>query len=135
MIINLHSASKIKEILSHIPLLIRFSLQSVSSFQNEYRKPIKNKVKSLLQENPLLNETVLYETDDPVIERIPQQNSKTFHELQTLLSEIRYQNFNDVHLSQDILSEITSSSSSVIKFNNTHAISQTPIKPTSTQSL
>ena len=33
------------------------------------------------------------------------------------------------------MSKITNSSSSVIKSNNTHAITQTPIKPTSTQSL
>ena len=38
-------------------------------------------------------------------------------------------------MSQEILSKVTNSSSSVIKFNNTHAITQSPIKPTSTQSL
>ena len=112
-----------------------FSFQSVSSFLNKYKKPIKNKIKTLLQENPLLNETDLYETDDPVTKRIPQQNSKISHELHTLLAGIPHQNFNDVHLSQDILSIFTNSSSSVNKSNNTNALTQTPIKPTTTQPL
>ena len=60
-----------------------FSFQSDSSLLNKYKKPIKNKIKTLLQENPLLNETDLYETDDPVTKRIPQQNSKISHELLT----------------------------------------------------
>ena len=82
-----------------------------------------------------MNETDLYETDDPVLERIPQQNSKTSHELHTLISETRYQKFNDILLSQDTLSNITNSSSNIIKPNNTNAITQTLFKPTSTQSL
>ena len=96
---------------------------------------MKNNVKTLLQESPLLNKTDVYETDDPVLKRIPQQKSKTFHELHTLISEIQYQNFNGIHLSQDILSNITNSSSDIIKPYNTNAITQTPFKPTSTQSL
>ena len=89
----------------------------------------------MLKENALLNETDLYETYDPVLKRIPQNISKTFHELHTLISEMQYQNFNDIHLSQDILSNITNSSSNIIKLNITNAISQTPNKLTSTQSL
>ena len=50
-----------------------FSFQSVSSFLNKYRKPLKNKVKTLLQENPLSNETDIYETDYPVMKRTPQR--------------------------------------------------------------
>ena len=61
-----------------------FSFQSVSSFLNKYKKPVKNKVKTLLQENPLLNETDLYDTDDPVLKRIPHQHSQPSHELHTL---------------------------------------------------
>ena len=70
VVINLHYVSKIKEILSHI-LLLFFTFQSVSSFLKKDKKPIKNKVKTLLQQIPLLNEANLYETDDPVIKRIP----------------------------------------------------------------
>ena len=62
-----------------------FSFQSVSSFLNKYKKPVKNKVKTLLQENPLLNETDLYDTDDPVLKRIPQEYSQPRHELHTIL--------------------------------------------------
>ena len=82
-----------------------------------------------------MNETDLSETDDPVLQGIPQQNSKMSHELHTLISEIQYQNFNDIHLSRYILSNITNSYSDIIKSNNTNAITQTPINPTSTQSL
>ena len=46
------------------------------------------KVKTLLQENPLLNETDLYKTDDLVVKRIPTHESQKSHELHTLLIEI-----------------------------------------------
>ena len=134
VMINLHFASKLKELLSHIPLLVLFPFNLSHHFYINI-KPIKNKVKTLLKENALLNETDLYETYDPVLKRIPQNISKTFHELHTLISEMQYQNFNDIHLSQDILSNITNSSSNIIKLNITNAISQTPNKLTSTQSL
>ena len=49
------------------------SLQSVSSFTNKYKKLLKNKVKPLLQQNPLLNETDLSEDDNPVTKSIPHQ--------------------------------------------------------------
>ena len=75
-----------------------FSFQSVSSFLHKYKKPVKNKVKTLLQENPLLNETDLYDTDDPVIKRIPQQYLKTSHELHTLFTEVQHHYFNDINL-------------------------------------
>ena len=91
---------------------------------NKYKKPIKNKVKTLLQQDPLLNETDLYETDDPIlnetdlyetddlaIKRLPQQSSQLFHDLNTLFSEIQNQNINDFLLSQDILTNITNPSS------------------------
>ena len=102
-----------------------FVFQSVSSFLNKYKKPIKNKGKTLLQENPLLNETDLYETDDPVIKRIPTQDSQKSHELHILLTEMQYHNFNDNHLSQDILTNITISSSNVTNTTNINAITQT----------
>ena len=112
-----------------------FSFQSVSSFLNKYKKPIKDKFKTSLQENPLLNEINLYENDDTVIEGIPKQDSQTSCELYTLLGEIQYHNFNDIHLSQDNLPNITNSSSSFTNATNINAKTQTPIKPTSTQSL
>ena len=82
-----------------------------------------------------MNETDLYETDDPVNKRIPTQVSQKSHELHTFFAEIQYHNFNDIHLSQDILTDITNSSSNVINTTNTNPITQTPIKSTSTQSL
>ena len=82
-----------------------------------------------------MNETDLYETDDPVIKLIPKQDSQTSPEINTLLTEIQYHNFNDIHLSEELLTKITNSSSNVIKANNTNAITQTPIKSTSTQPL
>ena len=85
----------------------------------------------MLQENPLLIETDLYEIDDPVLK----QNSNTSHELHTLISEKQNQNFNDIHLSQDILFNITNSTSNIITHNNTNTITQTPVKPTSIDSL
>ena len=84
-----------------------FSFQSVSSFLNKYKKPVKNKVKTLLQENPLLNETDLYETDDPVFKRIPHQHSQPSQELHTLFTEIQHHYFNDINLSQDIFNNLT----------------------------
>ena len=104
--------------------------------------PIKNKGKTLLQQNPLPNETALYEDDDPVIKRNPQQKLQLpqsppiFH---TLLSVIQYQNFCDSHLSQDILTNWTNSLTQKVDPSSTspdfNAITQTPKKPTSTQSL
>ena len=55
-----------------------FFYQSFSSFLNKYKRPKRNTVKTLLQQNPLLNETDLYEDDDPVTKRISQQNSQPY---------------------------------------------------------
>ena len=52
-----------------------------------------------------------------------------------LLTEIQYHNFNDFHLSQDIVTKITNSYSNVTNTTNSNVITQTPIKSTSTQSL
>ena len=73
------------------------TLQSISSFLNKYKKPVRNKVETLLQENPCLNETDLYDTDDPVLKRIPQQHSQPSHELHTLFTEIQHHYFNDIY--------------------------------------
>ena len=112
-----------------------FSFQSVSSFLNKYKKPVKNKVKTLLQENPLLNETDLYETDDPVLKRIPHQHSQPSHELHTLFTEIQHHYFNDINLSQDILTNFTNSSPIINSTIENNAITQTAPKTTHTQSL
>ena len=59
----------------------------------------------MLQQNPLLNETDLYEDGDPGTKRIPQQNSQipqSSPSVHTLLSGIQYQYPNDPRLSQDI---------------------------------
>ena len=111
-----------------------FSFQSVSSFLNKYKKPVKNKV-TLLQENPLLNETDLYDTDDPVLKRIPQEYSQPPHELHTLFTEIQHHYFNDINLSQDILTNLTNSPSISNNTIDSNAITPTSPKPTHTQSL
>ena len=112
-----------------------FSFQSVSSFLNEHKKPVKNKVKTLLQENPLLNETDLYETDDPVLKRIPHKHSQPSHELHTLFTEIQQHYFNDINLSQDILTNFTNSPPFINSTIENNAITQTPPKPMQAQSL
>ena len=112
-----------------------FSFQSVSSFLNKFKKPVKNKVKTLLQENPLLNETDLYDTDDPVLKRIPQHYSQPPHELHTRFTEIQHHYFNDIHLSQDILTNFTNSPSIVNNTIHSNAITPTSPKPVHTQSL
>ena len=43
----------------------------MNTFNNKYRRPVKKHVKTLLQDNPLLNETDLDEFDDPIFKRIP----------------------------------------------------------------
>ena len=112
-----------------------FSFQSVSSFLNKYKKPVKNKVKTLLQENPLLNETDLYETDDPVLKRIPHQHSQPTHELHILFNEIQHHYFNDINLSQDILTNFTNSPPIINSTIDNNAITQTIPTPMHTQSL
>ena len=112
-----------------------FSFQSVSSFLNKYKKLVKNKVKTLLQENPLLNETDLYETDDPVLKRIPNQHPQPSHELHTLFTEIQHHYFNDINLSQDILTNFTNSPPIINSTIENNAITQTTPKPMHTQSL
>ena len=116
-------------------LLDSFSFQSVSSFLNKYKKPVKNNVKNLLQENPLLNETDLYDTDDPVLKRIPQHCLQPPHELHKLFTEIQQHCFNDFNLSQDILTNLTSSPSIVNNTIDSNAITPTSPKPIHTQSF
>ena len=43
-----------------------FSFSSITPFHNKYRKPLRKHVKTLLQQNPLLNETDLEDSDDPI---------------------------------------------------------------------
>ena len=50
--------------------LTSFSFKNLNTFNNKYRRPVKKHVKTLLQDNPLLNETDLNETDDPIYKRI-----------------------------------------------------------------
>ena len=112
-----------------------FSFQSVSSFLNKYKKPVKNKVKTLLQENPLLNETDLYDTDDPVLKRISQQYSQTSHELHTFFTEVEHHYFNDINLSQDILTNFINSPPIINHTLHSNAITPTSPKTINTQSL
>ena len=114
-----------------------FAFYSVSSFLNKYKKPVKNKAKTLLHENPLSNETDLYDTGDPVLKRIPQL-SQPPHELHTLFTEIPHHYFNDINLSQDILTNFINSPSFVINTIDSNAVTpnflQHP-KPIHAQSL
>ena len=103
---------------------------------------MKNKIKTLIQQNPLLSETDLYEDDDPVTKRIPYQVLQPPpHFVHTLLSEIQCLHFNDSHISEDILANMTTTSPPKsddfvhVDSPNANVIAQTPIKPTSTQSL
>ena len=48
-----------------------FSFKSVVPFNSKYKKPLKNQLKSLLHQNPLLNETDLSEDPDTIQKRIP----------------------------------------------------------------
>ena len=112
-----------------------FSFQSVSSFLNKYKKPVKNKGKILLQENPLLNETDLYDTDDPVLKRTPQQYSQTSYELHTLFTEVQHHYFNDINLSQDILTNFINSPPIINHTLHSNAITPTSPKTINTQSL
>ena len=121
-------------VVKYIPL-DSFSFQSVSSFLNKYKKPVKNKVKTLLQENPLLNETDLYETDDPILKRIPHHSLQPPHELHTLFTEIQHHYFNDFDLSQDILTNLTHSSPIDNITIDNNAIVPTSSKPLHIQSL
>ena len=85
------------------------------------------------------------EDDDPYNKAIPQQISQTPQSspiIHTLLFETQNQYTKDSHLSQDMLTNLTSSSSRnfndsphIIVSTDTNALTQTPIKPTSTQSL
>ena len=68
--INLHSVFQTKVTLLLIFPWTHSLLNLFHLFLDKYKKPIKNKVKTLLQENPLLNETDSYE-DDLVSTRIP----------------------------------------------------------------
>ena len=83
--------------------------------------------------------TEMYEDDDPDTKRIPKQNSNSSqlsHIIQNLLSEIQYQYFSDPHHSQNTLTNMPNSlSPDSDEFPHTNALTQTPIKPISTQSL
>ena len=62
--INSHIAFSIKNTVSYT-LLDSLSFKAVSAFLNKYKKPIENKVGTLLQHNFLLIGTGLFEDDDP----------------------------------------------------------------------
>ena len=110
---------------------------------SKYKKPIE-KVKSLLQQNHLFNETDLYEDDDPAMKRIPRQKTQSPQSspiIHTLLSKLQYQTFNDSHLSQNILTNVKNSSTLIfddsppaVDSPQTNALTETSIKSTSIQS-
>ena len=70
----------------HIKPLDSFSFQSIVPFESKYKRPTKNKAKSLLQQSTILNDTDIlsddeYEPNQP--QDINDQNTKTLKE-QTL---------------------------------------------------
>ena len=79
--------------------------------------------------------TDLYDTDDPVLERIPQHYSQPPHEFHTLFTEIQHHYFNDINLSQDILTNLTNSPSISNNTIDSNAINPASPKPIHTQSL
>ena len=48
----------------HIKPLDSFSFQSIVPFESKYKKPTKNKAKSLLQQSTILNDTVILSDED-----------------------------------------------------------------------
>ena len=91
----------------------------------------------MLQQNPLLYETKLYE----LIVMLPKEfrnntHNQPFHPIKTLPSEFQYYYFSDSHLSEDLLGNMTSSlSSNADESPHANAVFQTSIKPTASQSL
>ena len=68
-----------------------FSFQSVSSLSNKNKKPIQKKVKTIIQKNPLLNETDLHEDGDTVSNRNSQPcltQTQTSHSINNLAHEV-----------------------------------------------
>ena len=81
----------------------------------------------------------MYEDDYLVKKSIPQQNPQSTqppHTIHTLLFEIQYQYFNDSHLSQDILTNMTNFlSPNADDSAHINALIQPPFEPITTQSL
>ena len=69
----------------HIKPLDSFSFQSIVPFESKYKKPTKNKAKSLLQQSTILNDTdILSDEDEPnQSQNTKNQNTNTMKE-QTL---------------------------------------------------
>ena len=107
---------------------------------------MKNTIETLLQKHPLLKETDLYEEDDPVTGNIIYQSLKqpqSSHIIHSLLAEIQHHQFDDSHISHDVLTTFENSltlgsnndSATLTETSHSNAIIHTPIKPSSTSSL
>ena len=66
-----HAIFKMKVLLLYLHLLTPFHSNLYHLSSNKYKKHNENKNETLLQQNPLLNETDLYEDDNAVTKRIP----------------------------------------------------------------
>ena len=84
----------------HIKPLDSFSFQSIVPFESKYKRPTKNKVKSLLKQSTILNDTdILSDEDEPnQPQDIKDQNTNTLKE-QTLA--IQYPTKSD-HCNQQV---------------------------------
>ena len=128
----------IKETLSHTFIPIPFFSTRIIFFK-QIKNLIKKNVETLLQQNPLSNGTDLYEDDNPVDKKIPEQNSHspqatlTIH---TLQPGIQSQYLNDSYLSQDIITNTANSfSPNFDDFAHNNAIIQFSSKPACSQSF
>ena len=107
------------------------SFKSITPFNSKYKKPIKKNEKTLLQQNPILNETDIDDIDDPIQKRIMNTDNCS------MLSEQLYHifhtaNYYDNKLTTEIMENIINSTNT--SEEQTHAITETPIKATSKDS-
>ena len=100
-----------------------FSFKGLNTFNSKYKRPVKKHVKTLLQDNPLLNETDLNETDDPIFKRIPGTQKPISESNQPIV-------FNpfDPYLQQETIYNISVSEAVDQKPQSLTAITPTPIK-------
>ena len=102
-----------------------FSLKPILPFNHKYKRPVKKQTKTLLQQNPLLNETDLDSDDDPIFKRIPNTPNSQSSEINKPIISIPL----DPQLQQELVYKL-----SVAKLHSL-AITPTPIKPNSTNNV
>ena len=109
-----------------ISIIVSQWIQKIQSLplqiiNHKYIRPVKKQTKTLLQQNPLLNETNLDSDYDPIFKRIPNAPKPQFFEF----NEPIVSNPLDPHLQKELVYK-----TSVAKHHSL-AITPTPIKSTS----